>query len=151
MAGTRTFKPLAFLLLMATVATGALAAMEIIVTEESGHNTLDLAVSQTDLLVAVVTEISTEGGYTVTLETVNGTSTGLFTGANLNNSETLSYDIKYDNTLVSLSGGSAVVTDSGSATSEAGINKDLRISYVGITFLAADTYSDTLILTIAAQ
>ena len=98
-----------------------------------------------------MTEICTTSGYTVTLETANGTTTGLFRGTNPNNSDTIAYAIKYNSAVVVLSGGAATITDSASPTTAPGVEKDLQISYSGSSSFAADTYSDTLTLTIAAK
>ena len=127
------------------------ADLQITVSAESGYNTMDFTVSQSDRLVATVTEICTTSGYTVILQTANGTTTGLFKGANPNNSDTIVYDIKYNNTTVVMSGGAATVTDSALPTTAPGVEKELEISYSGSSSLAADTYTDTLTLTIAAE
>jgi len=76
------------------------ADLQITVSPASVYNTLDLTVSQTDRLIATVTEICTTSGYTVTLETANGNKSGLFRGANPSNSDTFTYDIKYNGAVV---------------------------------------------------
>jgi ethanolamine utilization protein EutQ (cupin superfamily) len=122
----------------------------ITIAEEQGYNNLDFSVTKTNILMCTVTEICTSAGYIVTLTAVNGTTTGLFIGYDIGNSETLSFTIKYDDVNVVLSGASAVVTDSDSPTSAEGVQKTLKISYTG-TDLAADTYSDTISLEITAK
>jgi len=66
----------------------------------------------------------------------------------------MNYSITYGpgaGTAVTLIAGIATVTSSAVATSEAGTANNLRITYTGNTFLNADTYSDTITLTIAAK
>ena len=128
--------------------TGTVAALaEITVTPITGYDSLDLTTSQTDLAVATVNEKSNvTTGYTVTLDSANS---GEFVGADTGNSDTLAYTISYGGSAVTLSSGSATVTTASARTSAAGVDKTLAISYTG-TFLNADTYSDTITLTISA-
>lgn len=121
------------------------------VSEVSGYDNLSLSTSQSDLLAGTVTETRTPGGYSVTLETLNGSTTGLLRGANMNNSDTVSFSMAYDGLSVVLSGGSGIVTDSDAATSASGIVKSITLSYTGDSTLAADTYRDTLAFTIAVK
>lgn len=139
------------LILFLLVNISVSAQLQISISPESGYNALDFSVSKTDFLVATVIEICTESGYTVILETANGSTTGLFIGNNPANSDTLAYEIKYDNDVTILTGGTAIVSDSASPTVSAGVEKQLKISYTGSGSLTADTYSDTFTLTIAAK
>ncbi len=123
------------------------ALAEITITPISGHDTLDLTTSQTDLAVATVNEKSNvTTGYTVTLDSANS---GEFVGNDSGNSDTLAYTISYDGSVVTLSSGSATVTTASGRTAASGVDKTLAVSFTG-TFLNADTYTDTITLTISA-
>ena len=131
------------------------SVIEISVAPIAGYNTLDLAVNATDVDIANITErANSKNGYTVTLASANAgsTSTPKFAGATAGNTDVLPYSIKYNGTTVSLSSGEAIVTDASAKTSGTGVTKLLEISYLGASsFLNADSYSDTLTLTIAAK
>lgn len=130
--------------------------LQITVTPAPGYDTLDLTTSQTDLLVATVTEKSNnQAGYTVTVESQNaaalGSSTAFFKGSDAGNGDTLNYGMSYNGAAVSLdASGAAVVSDVAGTTAQTGVDKQLAITYTG-AFLNADTYSDTLTFTIAAK
>lgn len=134
---------------------------ELTVTSQTGFNALDLTAGVTDQTIAVVNEKNNDpDGYTVTLVSANaqaaGSSQATLTGADPENSAVINYSIKYGpatlETAVTLSAaGSAVVTSTTAASSEAGDDKNLKISFTGSTWRNADTYSDTLTLTIAAK
>ncbi len=139
--------------------TGDLAdRLELFVTEEPGYNHLDLAVNATDVLIATIRERSNnKRGYTVILESANAVADSVnvarFKGA-LGNPDRLSYSIRYGGKGVTLGGavgtGRAIVTDSNSKTTGQGLLRNLAISYSGgSVFLAPDTYSDTIRVTIA--
>jgi spore coat protein U-like protein len=152
----RTSKPWSILvfflfLFFLTAITPVSAQLSVSVSPESNYNNLNFTASQTDLLVMTVTEICTDTGYTVTLETKNGTTTGLFRGINPANSDSIAYEIKYNDILAVLSAGSAIVTDSASSTGPSGVEKQIKISYSGSGSLAADSYTDTITLTIAVK
>ncbi len=128
------------------------------VTPAVGYNTLDLGIDQTtDLKVATVNEKSNKhNGYSVTLASAGAVSKGGGTAAKLvgalSTPESLTYNMKYNGNVVTLVGGVATVTDASVKTLGTGVDKDLSITYRGASAnLAADTYSDTLTLTIAAK
>ncbi len=128
------------------------------VTPAVGYNTLDLGIDQTtDLKVATVNEKSNKhNGYSVTLASAGAVSKGGGTAAKLvgalSTPESLTYNMKYNGNVVTLVGGVATVTDASVKTLGTGVDKDLSITYRGARAnLAADTYSDTLTLTIAAK
>jgi len=121
------------------------------------YNLLDLKTTQTGLKVADVLETSNDFiGYTVTLASLNagvGTQARLM-ASNIGNGHGVNYSITYGpgaGTGVTLVAGQAEVTNSNAPTSEEGTANNLRISYTGNSFLNADTYSDTITLTIAAK
>jgi len=127
------------------------------VTPNAPYNVLDLGTDQTDLKVATVNEkCNKHNGYTVTLASAKAVSNGGGTVAKLVGAlaspESLSYTMKYNTAVVTLVGGSATVANETAKTLGIGVNKDLTISYLGAAAnLAADTYSDTITLTIAAK
>lgn len=137
---------------------------EITVTAETGYNTLDLSTTQTDLKVATVLEKNNDAdGYTVTLESANAkantSSQARLKGALAGNADVMNYSMKYgvaaSEAAVTLSSavgseGTATVTDATAPTASSGDSKNLLISYTG-AWLKADTYSDTLTLTIASK
>lgn len=130
----------------------------ITVTATTGYNALNLAASQTDLNVATVVEENNDmDGYTVTLASANAVAAGSgqarFKGALTGNGDVVNYSIKYNAVAVTLGAttGKATVTDTTAPSAQGGDSKALAISYTGNTWLKADTYSDTLTLTIAAK
>lgn len=62
----------------------------------------------------------------------------------------MNYSISYGGSPVTLASGSATVTSVAARTGSTGAAKNIAISYTG-AWLAADTYSDTLTLTIAGN
>jgi hypothetical protein len=133
---------------------------EITVTSQTGFDTLNLANGGTDVLVAVVNEKNNDpDGYTVTLVSANAqaesSAQAHLKGADTENATVINYSIKYGvnaaETAVTLVSGSAEVTSTTAATPEAGSDKNLKITFAGSSWSNADTYSDTLTLTIAAK
>jgi spore coat protein U-like protein len=123
---------------------------QITVAPAPGYNKLDLVTSQSNLKVATVTEqCNARLGYTVKLNTANGTTGGLFTGSS-GNGETLGYGVSYGGLPATFVAKEAVVTNALARTASTGVVKDLAVSYAG-TPLAADTYADTLTVTISAK
>lgn len=93
-------------------------------------------------------------GYTVTVTSSNGqfqgANTGMLQGGS--HSELLSYTISYADVGVTLTGGTATITNSNSKTSAGGVTKTVKITYDATSSnLAADTYTDTLTFTITAK
>ncbi|HVR36446.1 MAG TPA: hypothetical protein VMS21_11410 [Methylomirabilota bacterium] len=134
---------------------------EITVTGQTGFNTLNLSAGATDQNVAVVNEKNNDpDGYTVTLVSANAqaasSSQARLKGANTANATVINYSMKYGTALaeaaVTLGAtGSAVVTSTSAASPETGSNKNLLITFSGSSWSNADTYSDTITLTIAAK
>lgn len=116
--------------------------------------TLNLS-ADTDVAVANVVERSNKkGGYTVTVESLNAVSSGAsqpyFKSIDAGNADTLTYTLSYGGTTVTFSAGRAIVSDSNTRTTGAGVSKAVRVAYTG-AFLYEDTYSDTLTFTITAK
>lgn len=128
------------------------AILEIIVTPQPGYDSLNIAGGATRFVVAKVTEKSNSStGYTVELKSKNDVDSTSINGAflkGLNSTDTVLYTMEYGGNAVNLTDGIAKVTDSPLKT--AGTDKDLSVTFSG-AFLSADTYSDTLTLTIAAK
>ena len=128
------------------------------VTPQPGNGTLDLTMDKTDLLVAIVNEwCNQNAGYTVVLASAGAKARGggaklVGTLPNASTADTLDYSIKYGDYSGNLSGGEAIVTNATGKTVGGGVDKNLTITYsVANANLTADTYSDTLTLTIAPK
>ena len=125
----------------------------IAIASQAGYNALDLVNGAAAKLVGIATETSNDKlGYKVTLASANaGTGTQAYLkGAISGNPDVMNYSITYGSTAVTLVSGSATVTSVTARTSSTGVAKNIAISYTG-AWLAADTYSDTLTLTIAGN
>lgn len=127
----------------------------------AGSGTLDLSRGATEQAIAVINEKNNDpDGYTVSLVSLNAraTSSGQ---ARLHpiraaNSTSIVYTIKYgasgSETEIPLNdSGSAIVTSTSVGTPEAGSTKLLKITIPTATWLKADTYVDTIALTISAK
>ena len=87
-------------------------------------------------------------GYTLSAQSSNS-SVLLPVGGG---SDTVPYTFRYDGTISNLTGGGAVqVTDASAPTGSGGVSKLIHLSYANPGFIAADTYSDTIVFTIAAK
>lgn len=129
--------------------------LDIQVSAAAVASNLDLTANQSDLVIATVIEKSNKAdGYTVELESANAaaasSSVATLEGTGTN-TDSLDYSISYDGNAVNLVNGTAVVTDSTSATGAAGLTKSLAITYTGDAGLTEGSYTDTLTLTIAAK
>jgi hypothetical protein len=121
------------------------------------YNALNLANTQVNLVVATVLEESNHTtGYTVTLVSANAFAAGngqaRLMSTDVDNSHGIDYTMFYgpgSGTAVTLASGSAIVTSTAGAASDNSTDNNLGISYTGNGFLNADTYTDTLTLTIA--
>jgi hypothetical protein len=123
----------------------------ITVASQAGYDTLDIANGVSGQLVAIATEKSNDkNGYTVTLTTANApTGTSAFLKGTAGNTDTAPYTMTYNNVAVTLVAGSAVVTTASAKTPLAGVTKNLNVTIPAV-WVNADTYSDTITLTIAA-
>lgn len=124
------------------------------VTEQTGYNNLNITTGETDKTVAIVKEKSNwPKGYTVTLKSANagsGTQAKLV-GAEPTNTDVVNYSMKYNGVGVTLVSGEATVTSTSGRTGSSGVDKSLQITFSANAWIAADTYSDTLTLTIATK
>jgi hypothetical protein len=138
---------------------GTVAAVnEIVVTPVAGYNTLNMTAGATIQQVATVNEKSNDpDGYTVTLQSLNAgaTTQGFLKGADAQNTDffnyTMTYGVAAAEAAVTLAAGSGIVTTTSAPSIEAGAEKSFRISFTGSAWKNADTYSDTITLTIAAR
>ncbi|HTI99468.1 MAG TPA: hypothetical protein VL527_11350 [Dongiaceae bacterium] len=133
---------------------GSVSAINTIsVAPQTGYNALDLVNGETDKLVGIATETSNDVlGYKVTLKSTNaGTSAqAVLKGAASGNADTVNYSVKYGGSVVTLSSGAAVVTSASGRTGSSGATKNISITLAG-GWRTADTYSDTLTLTIVGN
>lgn len=134
------------LLLQGTVAE----VLNIVVTPEAVASTLDLATTQSDLLVATVNEQSnSNSGYTISISSANDGNL-LRSGG----TETFAYTLKYAGASVSLAGSSStpVTAKTQSTAGTYDVNSNVEVSYTGVpaTSMVAGTYADTLTFEISA-
>lgn len=161
-------KPIAILVALMAAAATSLAATQgsivlkgtvppttdITVTPETGYDNLPLTTGASDQKVATVNEkTNIPRGYTVTLSSLNaGTSNqAVLKPADGANTDAVNYSLRYGGVAVTLASGQAVVTDANGRTGVNGTDKDLNVTFVASPWLAADTYTDTLTLTIAVK
>jgi hypothetical protein len=121
--------------------------LEVDLQPEAIASNLDLTAEANDLLVAQVFERANDpDGYTITFSSANR---GVLKGAQGNNSDVQAYNLTYDDQQnFSLSGGDFTIHHNGRTGAE-GVTRSLKISYP-LTWLAADSYEDTVTVTIAA-
>ncbi len=106
-----------------------------------------------DKQMSVVNEKSNRHvGYWVALKSANAaaasSSQARMNGISAGNTDVINYSIKYNGVAVTLGiTGQATVTTDAAKTPQAGIDKNLTIT-IGAGFPAADTYSDTITLTL---
>ena len=128
--------------------SGSVAAItSITVTPDANASALPIGAATTDLKIATVNELSNnKTGYTVTLSSLNGSTLKEASGT-----DSLAYTLKYGSNAVTFTGSTATLTNSSTrSSSAAGTSNDLTISFPA-AFLNADSYSDTLTFTIAAN
>jgi len=139
--------------------SGTAAPVATIAVDHATFTTLDIHAGASAVTVATATEIcNSQTGYKVALESANAVAAGS-ASATLKGSavatNTVSYTILYNGVGVTL--GSDGKTASGTAaftadapTIEAGVQHALAVTFAGV-WKPADTYSDTITLTIAAK
>jgi hypothetical protein len=125
----------------------------ITVAAQPGYNTLDLVNGAVAKLVGIATEKSNDKlGYDVTISSLNAgaTAQAFLKGSIVGNADVVNYSIQYNGGGVTLANGSATVTIASGRTPGSGVAKNLNVTFAG-AWLTADTYSDTLTLTIAGN
>ena len=123
----------------------------ITVTPQNNYNSLDLVNGETEKTVAIVNERSNDkAGYTVTLTSLGAGLTGQarLQPVTPGNSDTIPYSLKYGGVAVVLNHGTSTLTATGARTSSAGANNALAVNIAPAGGVNADSYSDTLQLTI---
>lgn len=121
--------------------------LAIVVTQESGHDSLDLSASPTNLKVATVNEKSnSNSGYKIQMKSANG---GELANGSL---DSLAYEISYDGGafVTPATADQTVKTQSGGAVYDS--NSDVNIKYTGkpASSMVEGVYEDTLTFTISA-
>lgn len=123
--------------------------LSIIVSGVSPYSALDLTTSQTDLMVALVSEQSnSKTGYTVTVSSLNG---GKLMNSN-SSSSYVTYTAKYGNgSSFNLSSTTTITNQSNPGIYN--MTAPFKVTYTGqpATNMLEGTYSDTLTFTIAAK
>ena len=143
--------------------SGTVAARTAISVAASTFSTLDIRAGASWELVATATEIcNANGGYKVALKSANAaaaaddarnvaTLKGTAHAANK-----VTYTIKYNDTAVVLDAATDETTteapafSTASPSAEAGVGHTIKVNFTGV-YMPADTYSDLLTLTIAAN
>ena len=131
--------------------------LEIAVTPEAVSSALDLSLDTAGVKVATVLERSNKkDGYTVTMESANAAAassgTAFFANIDPAVASNLDYQITYDGNPLTLTNGSAVISDVAVKTNAAGTSREVNISYNGASdFPYEGTYTDVLTFTIAAK
>lgn len=132
-----------------TVNVNGSVALVCSLTVSSGGATTtfsDMTQGASNALLGTITEICNDAnGYKVTLATSNNEN---FKGAT--SSTLIPYTLTYNGSAVTLSSGATTITPSGSRTTPSGVSKGLNITFAA-GFYTADSYSDTLTLTMVSQ
>jgi hypothetical protein len=132
--------------------SGTVAASCTVANSATGATTTfsDMTTGQTATLIGTITEICNDkDGYKVTLSTANFASgSPNFKGSGT--SAVVPYSLTYNGTALTYVSGTATVTSSGTQTNSTGVSKQLKISFTG-GFLTADSYADTITITMASQ
>jgi spore coat protein U-like protein len=124
------------------------AACDVTVSPVPIASNLPLSSTQVDLLVGSVSETCNDAnGYTLTAQSSNSSALLPAGGG----TDSVPYTFRYDGTIRSLTGGAAEVTNVSAPTGAAGVSKSIQLSYANPGFIAADTYTDTIVFTIAAK
>ena len=134
------------------IISGAVAAnTSITVASQAGYDALNIVGGETAKTVAIATETSNNKlGYTVKLTTANAPAgTAAFLIGTAGNTDTAPYTMTYNGVAVTLVAGSATVTTASAKTPSTGVAKNLNVTIPAV-WVNADTYSDTITLTIAA-
>ena len=121
------------------------------VTPQNNYNSLDLVNGEVEKTVAIINERSNDkAGYTVTLTSIGAASTSQaqLRPVTSGNPNTIPYTLKYGGANVSLIQGTATLTTAGGRTSSTGANNLLAVTIPSSGGVNADTYADTLRLTI---
>lgn len=127
---------------------------DITLTPEPGSDALSITSGATDQKVATIRQRSNmPRGFTVTLKSQNagtGSQAALKPSVAVN-AGGVDYVMKYDGMTVNLAGGGAVVLKGNGRTGPQGVATSLTVTFAPHPGIAADTYSDKITLTIAAN
>ncbi len=134
------------------VLSGVVAPVTAIVVQaDPNASNLPIGTTVSGLAIANVNELSNnKAGYTVSLSSANGGILKESDTSGVGLQDSLSYSLTYDGTPVVFVSGSAVISNADKRTSAVGTTKTLAISFAS-EFLNADTYTDVLTFTIAAN
>jgi hypothetical protein len=124
------------------------------VTPANNYSSLDLTGGESDKVVGLLNERSNnKAGYTVILTSAGAGSTSqpLLKPLSAGNSDSIPYVLKYSGAPVVLNNGSAILTSASGRTASSGSLKLLAVTIAPARGIAADSYSDSLTLTIQAN
>jgi hypothetical protein len=110
----------------------------------------DMTTGASSVLIGTITEICNDkNGYKVTLTESNySASSPSFKGSSTNT--LIPYSLSYNGSAVSFPSSTATLTPAGTQTSATGVAKALNITFAASLY-TADTYSDTITITMASQ
>ena len=143
-----------------TVNLTATVATKCSITAPAGAASFDVSTqastagTQLATLSGFTDTCNTKNGYTIAVKSQNGAAatppvnSGLLIGTT-GNTDTVVYTVNYGGTNISLTAGQGTSTVFPKAAG--GISHALQLSFTGNANLTADTYTDTLTLTIANQ
>lgn len=134
------------------VSLGGSAAANCNITVNDGAVAIDLAASQTNLLVATVDETCNKrAGYSISVATANGTTSGMFKSSTdpITNTDTMSFSVTYDGNPVTFVSGSG--TGKTLAAKNAGSTSNVTITYTGDPTMEPASNSDTLTFTMTVN
>ena len=133
---------------------GAIAKqVDITVTADANASALALETGASGVAIANIKEkCNSKSGYTVTLTSLNApTGNTLILKGGANPTEQITYTLTYNSTGVTFASGSATLTDGTDKINDT-TGKVLAISFSAVAAnFTADTYSDTLTITITAK
>ncbi len=134
------------------VLSGVVAPVtSILVQPDPNASNLPIGTTVSGLAIAAVNELSNnKAGYKVSLASANGGTLKESDTSEVGLQDSLAYSLTYDGNPVTFVNGSAVISNSDKRTSAVGATKTLAISFAS-EFLNADTYTDVLTFTIAAN
>ena len=132
--------------------SGTVAVACTVANSSNGATTAftDMTAGASSVLIGTITETCNDkSGYKVTLTESNfSANQPNFKGAST--SSLIPYTLTYNGTAVNFPNSTATLTSSGSQTGASGVAKQLAISFAASAY-TADTYSDTITITMASQ
>ncbi len=133
------------------------ASCEAVITGFGTFSTLDLDIDSTDLKVAEVVETCNDAdGYTISMQTANGTTGGQLNHSGGSSAGTIAYSIKYgvaaSEAAVAFAASESTNIADGTKTPSSGVAKVILISHTALSdFPNPGIYSDTITITLTGK